>query len=90
MGLLGVYFATVTKTSEKAHKEEVILVHSSRVQTIIIGKSWQQELEVAAHQVFRQEAEGLCLPSACCRLWDLWDLTQFHRRCHGPQGFPSR
>lgn len=77
MGLLGVCPATVTKTPEKAHKEELILVHSSRVQTIIIGKSWQQELEVAAHQLFRWEAEGLCLPSACCRLF-------IQSRTHGP------
>lgn len=36
----------------KPLKEGCILAHSSKIQFILVGKSWEQELEVAGHIVF--------------------------------------
>lgn len=69
-------------TQSKWRKKRFIWVHSSRVQVIMVGMSWNHDLEVAAHitAILRKQSDECCcspssLSNFCrfCRVpWVLW------------------
>lgn len=43
--------AVMTILTSQLKKEGLIMIHSSRLQSVMVGESWQQEPEVAGHTI---------------------------------------